>query len=207
MNKLAASKLKVLYSEKEIARRVQELGSQIARDFKGETIHVVGLVDTGHIFMADLIRSLKGSVSAHFVSTNTREIIDPNYQRERKEIFFYPEIEAENRSLLVVDGVLNSGVTMDFLLRRMWLRQPRMVKTVVLLDKVAARRVLLEPDYVGFEFASNDIVVGYGLAWDGLYGNLPYLAVSSKDGAGKTAKGSRRKSSAGRSRSSTKGRK
>ncbi len=202
------SERKVLYSEEQLSQRVKELGEEISRDFKGKTLDVVCLVDSGHVFMADLIRSLTLPVRAHFMSMAVRNVMDPNYDRERQEIFFYPEIDTEGRSLLVVDGVLQTGITLDFLLRRLWMRKPREVKMAILLNKEAERRVLLEPEYVGFQLDSNDIVVGYGLAWQDLDGNLPYLsaiprarpggeppekAVSEGDGRGPAKKKKKKK--------------
>lgn len=178
------SERKVLYSEEQLSQRVKELGEEISRDFKGKTLDVVCLVDSGHVFMADLIRSLTLPVRAHFMSMAVRNVMDPNYDRERQEIFFYPEIDTEGRSLLVVDGVLQTGITLDFLLRRLWMRKPREVKMAILLNKEAERRVLLEPEYIGFQLDSNDIVVGYGLAWQDLDGNLPYLSVIPRAGPG-----------------------
>lgn len=168
--------LKVLYKPEVIARRVRELGRQISRDFQGQTLDVVGLVDNGFVFMADLVRALDVPVRYNFIRTETRDVTDPNTGRERKEIFYTPEIEAEGRAILLVDGVLQSGITTDFLLRRIGLHQPRVVKTAVCVDKPFERKVLLEPDYFAFRLASNQVVIGYGLSWDGLHGNLPYLA-------------------------------
>lgn len=167
--------LKVLFKPEAIARRVRELGRQISRDFRGQTLDVVGLIDNGHIFMADIIRAIDVPVRCHFIRTETRDITDPNTGKERKEIFYTPEINADDKNILLVDGVLQSGITTDFLLRRIYLHRPRTVKTVVCIDKPGERKVFLEPDYWAFRLASNSVVVGYGLSWDRLHGNLPYL--------------------------------
>ena len=198
------SDYKVLFTKDEIGQRVKILGELISSDFEGETLDVVCLVDTGHVFMADLIRAISVPVRTHFVSMAVREVVDPNYDRQRQEIFFYPEIEGEGRTMLVVDGVLQTGVTLDFLLRRLWAREPKDVKMAVLLDKGSERRVLLEPDYVGFELASNDIVVGYGLAWQGLDGNLPYLGSLEKKKPAKEEKTAAGKGAGGRGKGSKK---
>ena len=178
--------LKILYKPDAIARRVRELGRQISQDFAGKTLDVVGLLDNGFVFMADLVRAIEVPVRTHFIRTESRDVIDPATGKERREIFYTPEIEAENRNILLVDGVLQSGITTDFLLRRIGLHHPWVVKTAVCVDKPADRKVLLEPDYYAFRIASNDIVIGYGLAWDGLHSNLPYLGTwvrSEKAGA------------------------
>ncbi|MEE8200374.1 MAG: phosphoribosyltransferase family protein [Candidatus Acidoferrales bacterium] len=167
--------LKVLHNPKEIARRVRWLGRRISRDFRGHTLDVVGILDQGFIFMADLVRALDVPTRCHFIRAEMHNITDPNTGKERREIFYTPEIDAQGKNILLVEGVLQSGITTDFLLRRISLHQPRQVKTAVCLDKPADRKVFLEPDYVAFRLASNSVVVGYGLAWDGLHGNLPYL--------------------------------
>lgn len=167
----------MLYTPQAIARRVRVLGRQITQDFRGQTLDVVGMIDTGHIFMADLIRQLRVPVRCHFVRTEARDVVDPATNSERREIFYSPEIDATDRNILLVNGVLNSGVTQEFVVRRIGLHRPRLLKTAVLLDKASGRRVPLEPDYFAFKLASNDIVMGYGLSRDGLHGNLPCLAV------------------------------
>lgn len=192
------TKPKILYREKQIADRVKALGREISRDFEGQTLDVVCRVDTGHIFMADLVRAISVPVRTHFMSMSIRKIVDPRTRRRREQVFFYPEINGRDRTLLVVDGVLQTGITLDFVLRLMWQRAPKDVKSVILVDKVVERRVDVAADYVGFELASNDIVVGYGLAWKGLDGNLPYLAKLADAGAGsgKARKGKKKTKSA-----------
>jgi hypoxanthine phosphoribosyltransferase len=168
--------LEVLYKPDIIAHRVKELGQEISRDFRGQTLDVLTVLDNAFVFAADLVRALEVPVRIHFMRTEMQDIVDPNTGKGRVEIFFTPEVEAEGCNILLVEGVVHSGITLDFLLRRISLHRPRVVKTAVCVDKPGERKVLLEPDYVAFRLASNDMVVGYGLAWDGLYGNLPYLA-------------------------------
>lgn len=184
--------LKVLYKPDAIARRVREIGRQISKDFAGKTLDVVGLLDNGFVFMADLVRAIEVPVRTHFIRTEARDVIDPDTGKERREIFYTPEIEAENRNILLVDGVLQSGITTDFLLRRIGLHRPWVVKTAVCVDKPIDRKVLLEPDYYAFRIASNDIVIGYGLSWDGLHSNLPYLGTwVRREKAGAAGRGRR----------------
>lgn len=166
--------LKPLYKAGQVARRVRELGRKITRDYRGEPIELVGVLDNSFIFLADLARAIQSPVRCHFIRSETRDIRDPAGY-ERKEIFYTPEFSAAGKHVLLVDGVLTSGVTMDFLLKRVGLSQPKSVKTAVLIDKPAERKLALQPDYFGFRMASNKIVVGYGLGWDGFYRNLPYI--------------------------------
>lgn len=167
--------LKVLYKPEDIARRVREVGRQISEDFEGETLDVVAVLDNAYVFMADLVRALEVPVRTHFIRSEMEDVVDPNTGKERKEISFTPEVEVADGNVLVLEGVLQSGITTDFLLRRIGLHNPRVVKTAVCIDKPGERRVFLEPDYALFKLASNEIVVGYGLAWNGLHSNLPYI--------------------------------
>lgn len=175
--------LKVLYQAEDIARRVREVGRQISEDFEGETLDVVAVLDNAYVFMADLVRALEVPVRTHFIRAEMEDIVDPNTGKPRKEISFTPEVEASDGNVLVVEGVLQSGITTDFLLRRIGLHNPRVVKTAVCIDKPRERRVFLEPDYALFKLASNEMVVGYGLAWDGLHSNLPYIGAVARPAA------------------------
>lgn len=180
--------LKVLYKKEAIARRVRELGRQISRDFRGQTLDVVGVLDDGFLFMADLVRAIQVPTRCHFLRAEILDTTDPNTDKERKEIFYTPEIEAEGKNVLLVEGVLQSGITTDFLVRRISLHNPRAMKIAVCVDKPIYRKVPLEPDYCAFRLASKHMVIGYGLAWDGLHGNLPYLGTwSSGKAAAKKA--------------------
>ena len=182
---------KVLVSPAAIARRVRQLGRQISRDYAGQKLDVVALLENGYIFVADLVRALTVPVHTHFIRADVRDIQDPATGKPRKEIFYTPDLDAEGRNILVVDGVFQSGITTDFFLRRISLHNPRSVRTAVFVDKPADRKVLLEPDYYAFRITSNDMVVGYGLSWDGQNGNLPYLASWGRPKA-KPARGSAR---------------
>ncbi len=186
------SGLRVLYKPEAIARRVRQLGRDISHDYRGKTVDVVGVVENGYVFLADLVRSLTVPVRTHFIRTETRDIVDPNTGKPRQEIFYTPEIDAAGKHILLVDGIVHTGITHDFLLRRMHLRNPKTVKVAVLIDKVAERHVLLEPDYFGFQVASNDVVIGYGLSYDGMNGNLPYLAKAARS-AGRRAAAKQKK--------------
>ena len=177
--------LTVLYPPEAIAKRVREVGRQVSKDFAGRTLDVVGVLDNAYVFFADLVRALEVPVRAHFIRAEIQDIVDPNTGKERKEIFYTPEIAAAGANVLVVEGVLQSGITTDFLLRRIGLHNPRVVKTVVCVDKPIDRKVFLEPDYSLFRLASNEVVVGYGLSWNGLHSNLPFLGCVAREAEGR----------------------
>lgn len=145
-----------------IGTRVAALGRQITEAYRGRRIDVVVTLDRGFVFAADLIRRINGSVVCHFVREDVRDV--DHEGRERREVYFGSRPELKGRDVLLLDAVLESGVTQEFLLRRLGESQPRSLRLAVLLDKPARRRVDLEPDYFGFRTASNEVWVGYGLA-------------------------------------------
>ncbi len=159
------------YSATRIANRVKALGRQISRDANGRRLDVVITMDRSFMFGADLIRAIDVPVVVHFVREDIRDI--EHGGRARREVFFAnrsatnaskDQSELKGRDVLLVDSILDSGITQDFLLRRVGENKPRSLRLAVLLDKTSRRHVALEPDYFGFRTASNLVWSGYGLA-------------------------------------------
>jgi hypoxanthine phosphoribosyltransferase len=174
------------YSAARIATRVAALGKEVSREYKGRRLDVVVTLDRGFVFAADLMRQIEAPVVCHFVREEVRDV--EHSGRARREVFFGTGPELKGRDVLVVDAVLESGVTQEFLLRRLGEGQPRSIRLAVLLDKTARRRVALEPDYFGFRTASNQVWVGYGLAApNGTGRNLRQLS-SAGQGARKSGR-------------------
>ena len=161
---------RILLSAEQIRKRIQEMARQISRDFQGRTVHVVGVMENGFIFMADLVRELSGPVVCQFVKA---EFDDSN--PSTTQIFFSPEVDVKDQHVLLVEVLVQSGVTSEFLMRNLIGRGAASVKLAVLLDKQSARRVSLQPDYFGF-LMNESFVVGYGLGEQHLGRNLPYIA-------------------------------
>ena len=150
------------FSAARIAMRIAVLGREISRAYQGRRVDVVITLDRGFVFAADLIRRIDGPVVCHFVREDVRDVVHGGHAR--REVIFGSGPELKGRDVLLVDAVLESGVTQEFLLRRLGESRPRSLRLAVLLDKPARRRVSLEPDYFGFRTASNQAWVGYGLA-------------------------------------------
>ena len=150
------------YSAKRISARVAALGKQISRAYGGRRLDVVVTMDRGYVFAADLLRNVATPTVCHFVREQVRDVQQGN--NPRREVFFGNRPDLKGRDVLVLDAVMDSGVTQEFLLRRLADTQPRSLRLAVLLDKPSRRRVALEPDYFGFQTASNLVWVGYGLA-------------------------------------------
>jgi len=170
-------------SESRIAGRVAELGKDISRAYQGRRLDVVVTMDRGFMFAADLIRELDATVVCHFVREDLRDVEDGG--RPRREVLFSGAPDLKGRDVLLVDAVLESGVTQEFLLRRLGESSPRSLRLAVLVDKPEKRRVDLESDYFGFKTASKEVWVGYGLAAaNGTGRNLRQLTNGTKS-AGK----------------------
>jgi hypoxanthine phosphoribosyltransferase len=175
------------YSAARIGNRVRALGREISRAYLGRKLDVVVTMDRGFVFAADLIREIAVPVVLHFLREDVRDIA-PGGQA-RREVFFANRAamtagqdrpELKGRDVLLVDAVIDSGITQDFLLRRIGESKPRSLRLAVLLDKTARRRVALEPDYFGFRTASNLLWSGYGLAGaDGTGGNAKQLTTGN----------------------------
>lgn len=165
--------IKTVYSPARVASRVEAMGRQISRDYAGRTVDVVILLENAFVFGADLIRRMKLRAVCHFVQAEVRDVQMDGY--ERREIFFTHQPVLDGRDVLLVTAILHTGVTQDFLIKRLQDHRPRSLRLAALLDKPQERRVDLKADYFGFAAASN-YLVGYGLPGPrGLYRNLPQL--------------------------------
>ncbi len=165
--------LRVLYTEKQIQRRVSELAKQLNHDYQGKTLHVVGILENCFMFMADLVRGLKVPTVCHFVKA---EMHDREAGKATvREIMYTPRVDAANKDVLLVEGILQSGVTLDHLFRSMLGRGASSVRTATLIEKTDERKVDVATDYVGFK-TEGKFLVGYGLGFQEKYRNLPCIA-------------------------------
>lgn len=179
------ARIKPLYAPGRIAGQVARMGRQVSRDCAGRTLDVLAMLEDSFIFAADLVRHLRCPVVCHFVRTESQMV--KLGRVELKEIFFTHPPNLRGRDVLLVDAVLDTGITLDFLTKRIQDARPRSLKLAVLFDRPASRRVDMQPDYVGFPAASN-YLVGYGLSSvTGLYRNLPYVGApnGARHAAGK----------------------
>ena len=166
--------LRQVISADQIQKRVKELARQISDDYQGETIQALAVLENGFMFLADLVRALDVPVVCQFIK--------PKYTRPQKnsasdimEIFFSHEPDIRGHHILLVEGLVHSGVTSEFLMNDLRARGAASVKLVTLLDRQSARRVALQPDYFGF-LVDDTYLVGYGLgAVEQTNRNLPYL--------------------------------
>lgn len=174
MNSLSQKYPRVVLSAEQIDTRVREMARQISNDYRDRTICAVGVLENGFMFMADLVRHLEVPVVCQFLKVNSKEA-----NASTTEIFFSPEPEVEGRHVLLVEALVQSGLTSDFLLRYLMGRGAASVKLAALLDKQSARRIALQPDYFGF-LMDEGFVVGYGLGANEIGRNLPYIAAKER---------------------------
>jgi hypoxanthine phosphoribosyltransferase len=167
--------LNVLIDTEKLMKRVQELGREISEQYRGKTLHAVCVLDDSFMFAADLMRAIDVPVIASFVKPRFNE--SPTKTGALLQIFFSPEIEVRGEDVLLIEGLVTTGITAEFLIRNLYGRGAKSVKMVALLEKQVDRRVPLQPDFFGFQVEEGSLL-GYGLGMpkSGLGRNLPYIA-------------------------------
>jgi len=174
----------VLLSEEQIRKRVAEMAAQISADAGDHTLMVVAVLDNGFVFMSDLVRRMTCPVICQFVTMETRDTIEDGHQR--RNVVYTPLVDLAGKDVLLVDAILQTGVTLEHLVQQLLAKGARSVKTAVLIDKPEERRVAMKPDYSGFAIEGK-FLVGYGLGHRNLCRNLPYVADIGAAGAAPAA--------------------
>jgi hypoxanthine phosphoribosyltransferase len=168
--------LEVLLDAETIRRRVEELGVEIGRDFEGKTPVLVGVLTGAALFLSDLVRNIPLPVELDFVAVSSYG----ESTRSSGEVRIVKDVghPVEGRDILIVEDIVDTGLTLRYLIETIQARRPASVSTCVLLDKPARRVVDVPVRYKGFEIEDR-FVVGYGLDHAGRYRNLPYIGVLS----------------------------
>jgi hypoxanthine phosphoribosyltransferase len=176
MNASRVEPLRQVIAADQIQKRVKELARHISDDYQGQTIQALAVLENAFMFMADLVRALEVPVICQFIKPKYSK--QGNSGGEIMEIFFSHEPDIRGQHILLVEGLVHSGVTSEFLMNDLRARGAASVKLVTLLDRQSARRVALQPDYFGF-LVDEVFLVGYGLgAVQQTNRNIPYLAAS-----------------------------
>jgi hypoxanthine phosphoribosyltransferase len=164
--------LEVLIDESHIHQRTRELGQQISQDYEGRSLHLICILKGASVFLADLIRSLPIDLSIDFMAVSSYS----NSLHTSGEVKILKDLDSsiQGRDVLVVEDILDTGLTMSYLLRTLQARCPRSLNVVTLLSKPARRIKSVDVTYVGFEIPS-EFVVGYGLDYQERYRNLPSI--------------------------------
>jgi hypoxanthine phosphoribosyltransferase len=178
------SDVPVLYAEDVIARRVAELGRDIGAAMDGDEICVLGLMKGSLVFMADLIRRIPLALTMHLVRVSSSRELDKG--RVLTEIVYATSVPLEGRDVLLVDDIVDTGITLSYLLGHLYEHGARSVRVCTLVDKPDSRRIDVHPDWSAFTLRDADdegYLVGYGLDWMERYRSLPYIGTIPRPGA------------------------
>ena len=170
---------KVLISEDDIRQRVAELGVQISRDYKDRQPILVNILKGGIIFLSDLVRQLTVLHEIDFMSVSSYESQTESTGVVR--ILADLNINIEGKDVIIVEDIVDSGLTLDYIRHILLARRPKSMTICTLLDKKIKRKIEVPLDYVGFEIP-DEFVIGYGLDYMQKYRNLPYVAVLKPGG-------------------------
>jgi hypoxanthine phosphoribosyltransferase len=169
----AIGRVDVLIPEADLRARVGALGQQITRDYAGRPLVVVGVLKGSFIFLADLVRAIDLALTVDFIGISSYEGTRSSGVVQITGDLTRP---IEGKDVLLVEDIVDTGLTMRYLLDNLATRGPATVKVCALLEKPARAQVKVPIDYRGFVIG-DEFVVGYGLDWDGRLRNLPYVGV------------------------------
>ncbi|WP_092924053.1 hypoxanthine phosphoribosyltransferase [Romboutsia hominis] len=168
----------VLLTEEQIAKKVEEIAKQIEKDFKGEELLVVGILKGASVFVSDLIRKIDLDVNIDFMSVSSygKSTESSGVVKILKDL----DVNIEGKNVLVVEDIIDSGLTLSKLVDVLETRNPKTLKLCTLLDKPERRKANIPVDYVGFTIEDN-FIVGYGIDWAEKYRNLPYIGIVGEE--------------------------
>ena len=162
----------ILITEEEIRNKITELGKKISKDYKGKNLILVGILRGAVIFMADLARKISIPMVFDFIAISSygAETKSSGVVRILKDL----DVNIKGKDVLIVEDIVDTGLTLDYLLRMLKSRKPSSIKVCTFLTKTARRKVNIKVDYSGFDIP-NKFVVGYGLDYAGKFRNVPYV--------------------------------
>lgn len=169
---------KVLLTEEEIDKKIREIGGKISKDYANKDLMLIGVLKGSVVFMADLLKRITipctmdfMAVSSYGASTTTSGVV-----RILKDLDF----EIQGKDILIVEDIIDSGVTLKYLVKYLKSRKPKSLEIACLLNKQERRKVDLSPKYIGFE-VPDYFLVGYGLDFAEKYRNLPYIGILKEE--------------------------
>ncbi|MHC4276910.1 MAG: hypoxanthine phosphoribosyltransferase [Planctomycetota bacterium] len=165
---------KVVATEEEIRQKVQETSRQLAEDYKGKELTLIGILNGSLVFLSDVIRQLPFPMRLDTIGASTYG--NSTSPKAETVLLSQLRVDIEGRDVLLVDDIIDTGKTLCKVVEDIRSCNPRTLKTCVLLNRKSRRSEDIEPDYTGFEIG-DDFVVGYGLDYNNCYRNLPYIAV------------------------------
>ena len=166
----------VLFSEEQIRRRVAELGAEITKAYAGQPLSVVGMMKSGLVFMADLIRRIPLDLTVHLVRVTSQ--VEQAAGRVLTEIVYSTSVPLEGKDVLLVDDIVDTGITLSYLMAHIHEHGPASLRVCALVDKPEARKIDVHPDWTAFpvhEPLADRFLVGYGLDWMEHFRGLPFI--------------------------------
>lgn len=170
----ARDHIRVMISRERIQKRIREMARQIRKDFPHEPLHLVAVLKGSVFFLTDLARRIPGNISIDFIAVSSYG----NSTQSSGEVKLTRDLDSsiEGKTVILVEDILDTGMTMQYLLRVFEQRKPKRLLVAVLLDKPGRRLTAVRADYVGFTIP-NEFVVGYGLDYAERYRNIPDVGV------------------------------
>lgn len=165
-------KMRILFTQDDIATRLDSLADEINRNFQGKDLVVIPLLRGGFVFASDLVRRLQMPVEIDFLTTSSYE--DAQSSSGVVEMLSDLRCDISGRDVLLVDDIIDSGHTLKVVRDYLAQRGPRSIRLCTMLDKPARRTVAIQPDFVGFTI-EDVFIVGYGLDYGRYYRNVPYI--------------------------------
>ena len=167
-------KIRVLLSEEEVDKKIEEIGARISKDYQGKAVHMICILKGGIFFTCELAKRISVPVSMDFMSVSS-------YGADTKSSGVVKIIKdldepLDGKDVLIVEDIIDSGRTLSYLIKKFKKRNPKSVRLCTLLDKPERRVTDVKVDYVGFNIPDK-FVVGYGLDYNQKYRNLPYIGV------------------------------
>ena len=172
--RMPRERVKVLITGDRIQKRIRALAAEIRNDFPGEPLHLVSVLKGGVFFLTDLARNIPGEVSFDFIAVSSYG--EKTHSSGQVRLTRDLDSSIEGKTVIVVEDILDTGMTLQYLLRLFQQRRPKHLRVAVLLDKPERRLAAVRADYIGFSIP-NEFVVGYGLDYAERYRNLPYVGV------------------------------
>lgn len=166
-------KFDVMISQDKIATRVKEMGAKITKEYAGKPIVVIGVLKGSFIFLADLVRAIENPISLDFLGVSSYAGTESTGVVKITHDLTKP---IAGKHVLIVEDIVDTGLTLQYLVENLKTRNPASLKVACLLDKPSRAKVRVPLEYVGFTI-DDEFVVGYGLDYDGLYRNLPHIAI------------------------------
>lgn len=165
--------LKIIIPRRELEKKVKELGNRISKDYSGREPVLIGILKGSFVFLSDLVRQIKIPHEVDFmaVASYGKEIEGSGVVKLIKDL----SINIEGKDVIIIEDIVDSGLTLNFIRNNLLLRNPKSMEIVTLLDRKERRKVEVPLKYVGFT-VPNEFVVGYGLDLGERYRNLPYIA-------------------------------